>query len=31
VIVEDETTTVVSASFDAHVDGNGYIRLTKRG
>jgi N-methylhydantoinase A len=30
VICEDETTTVVSASFDAQIDANGFIRMTKR-
>jgi N-methylhydantoinase A len=30
VICEDETTTVVSESFDAHVDANGYLRLSRR-
>ena len=29
-IVEDETTTVVSPAFDAHIDGHGYIVLTRR-
>lgn len=29
-IVEDETTTVVSPSFDAHIDGHGYIVMTRR-
>ena len=28
-IVEDETTTVVSPSFDAHIDGHGYIVMTR--
>jgi N-methylhydantoinase A len=31
VIVEDETSTVVSRLFDAHIDGFGYIELTRRG
>jgi N-methylhydantoinase A len=30
VICEDETTTVVSASFDARIDASGFIRMTKR-
>ena len=30
VICEDETTTVVSASFDAHIDASGFIRLTRK-
>jgi len=30
VICEDETTTVVSASFDAQIDANGFIRMTRR-
>jgi N-methylhydantoinase A len=30
-IVEDETTTVVSPAFDARVDGHGYIVLRRRG
>ena len=30
VIVEDETSTVVSAAFDARIDGFGYIELTRR-
>lgn len=29
-IIEDETTTVVSPSFDAHIDGHGYIVMTRR-
>ncbi len=29
-IVEDETTTVVSPPFDAHIDGHGYIVMTRR-
>lgn len=29
-IVEDETTTVVSPSFDARIDGHGYIVLSRR-
>ncbi|QHJ01436.1 hydantoinase/oxoprolinase family protein [Xylophilus rhododendri] len=29
-IVEDETTTVVSPAFDAHIDGHGYIVMTRR-
>ena len=31
VIREDETTTVVSASFDASIDASGFIRLTRKG
>ncbi|MGE5269369.1 MAG: hydantoinase/oxoprolinase family protein [Thiohalocapsa sp.] len=31
VIVEDETSTVVSARFDARIDAFGYIELTRRG
>ena len=31
VIVEDETSTVVSRLFDAHIDASGYIELTRRG
>jgi len=31
VIVEDETSTVVSRSFDARIDAFGYIELTRRG
>jgi N-methylhydantoinase A len=30
VIVEDETSTVVSAAFDARIDAYGYIELTRR-
>ncbi|HVB15937.1 MAG TPA: hydantoinase/oxoprolinase family protein [Stellaceae bacterium] len=30
VIVEDETSTVVSRNFDAHIDAFGYIELTRR-
>ena len=30
VIAEDETSTVVSASFDARIDRFGYIELTRR-
>ena len=30
VIVEDETSTVVSRSFDARIDARGYIELTRR-
>jgi N-methylhydantoinase A len=30
VIAEDETSTVVSAAFDARIDRFGYIELTKR-
>ena len=30
VIVEDETSTVVSRLFDAHIDAFGYIELTRR-
>jgi len=30
VIVEDETSTVVSRTFDAHIDPFGYIELTRR-
>jgi N-methylhydantoinase A len=30
VICEDETTTVVSAAFDAQIDANGFIRLLRR-
>ena len=30
VIVEDETSTVVSRLFDARIDGFGYIELTRR-
>jgi hypothetical protein len=30
VIAEDETSTVVSRLFDAHIDGFGYIHLTRR-
>jgi N-methylhydantoinase A len=29
-IVEDETTTVVSPAFDARIDGHGYIVLKRR-
>ena len=29
-IVEDETTTVVSPAFDARIDGHGYIVMTRR-
>jgi len=31
VICEDETTTVVSATFDASIDASGFIRLTRKG
>jgi len=31
IITEDETSTVVSASFEAHVNGFGYIELRRRG
>jgi N-methylhydantoinase A len=31
VIVEDETSTVVSRMFDAHIDAFGYIELARRG
>ncbi|MGC1884660.1 MAG: hydantoinase/oxoprolinase family protein, partial [Stellaceae bacterium] len=31
VIVEDETSTVVSRSFDARIDAFGYIELVRRG
>jgi N-methylhydantoinase A len=31
VIVEDETSTVVSRLFDARIDAFGYIELTRRG
>jgi N-methylhydantoinase A len=31
VIVEDETSTVVSRLFDARIDASGYIELTRRG
>jgi N-methylhydantoinase A len=31
VIVEDETSTVVSRSFDSSVDAFGYIELVRRG
>ena len=31
VIVEDETSTIVTPAFDARVDGRGYIVLTRRG
>jgi N-methylhydantoinase A len=31
IIVEDETSTVVSRTFDAHIDAHGYIELTRRG
>ena len=30
VLVEDETTTVIAASFDAHINAVGYIVLTRR-
>jgi N-methylhydantoinase A len=30
IITEDETSTVVSASFEAHVNGFGYIELRRR-
>ncbi len=30
VICEDETTTVVSAAFDARIDASGFIRMTRR-
>ena len=30
VIVEDETSTVVSRAFDAKIDAFGYIELTRR-
>ena len=30
VIVEDETSTVVSRAFDARIDAFGYIELTRR-
>jgi hypothetical protein len=30
VIVEDETSTVVSGHFDARIDAFGYIELTRR-
>jgi len=31
IITEDETSTVVSPSFEAHVNGFGYIELRRRG
>ena len=31
VIVEDETSTVVSRNFDARIDAFGYIELIRRG
>jgi N-methylhydantoinase A len=31
VIVEDETSTVISRHFDAKIDAFGYIELTRRG
>jgi N-methylhydantoinase A len=31
VIVEDETSTVISRNFDARIDAFGYIELTRRG
>ncbi len=31
VIAEDETSTIVSPAFDAHIDGRGYIVLTRKG
>jgi N-methylhydantoinase A len=30
VIVEDETSTIVSRSFDARIDALGYIELTRK-
>jgi N-methylhydantoinase A len=30
IIVEDETSTVVTRNFDAHIDAFGYIELNRR-